>query len=166
MSLRYAELVKGGMSEEDALRATTTVDCSVEPSRTKQSFAKEADINFLMGRFLRTGEFPTPEETGRVGTFGDFSDGVDFQMALERVQDAERQFKGLEARVRDRFNNDPAQMLDFLSRDGNREEAVRLGLVPDKRAQERRSERTRVQDLRQAEIEAAERRGREAVKQQ
>lgn len=166
MSRRYAELIEAGFSEADALRETTTVDCSVEPSRTKQSFAREADINFLMDRFMRTGELPA--ELADVGQrqpmFGDFSDGISFMEALERVRTAEDSFSALDAQVRDRFRNDPAEFIEFMAHERNREEAVRLGLIPDRRAQERRSERSRVEDLRAREIEAAERRGREAAK--
>lgn len=164
MSQRYAFLVNSGVLPEEALRQTTTVDCSVEPSRTKQSFAEEADINFLMDRFLRTGYFPTVEELGGAQPmFGDFSEGVSYMEALERVRAAEDGFMQLDAKVRDRFRNDPAELLQFLSEPGNREEAVRLGLVGDKRAAAVRSERSRAEDVKAREIEAAEARGREAA---
>lgn len=164
MSLRYFQLVQDGALEEDALAVTTTVDCSVEPSRTKQSFAQEADINFLMERYIRTGEFPGVEDLGvRQPLFGDFSDGVTFQDALERVRAAEESFQELPARVRDRFRNDPGEFLDFIGDDRNREEALKLGLVAERRAQEARSDRSRAEDAKAREIEAAERRGREAA---
>lgn len=164
MSQRYRDLVAGGMSEAEALRTTTTVDCSVEPSRTKQSFAEEADINFLMDRFLRTGYLPSVEELGGPQPmFGDFSEGVSYMDALERVRAAEEGFLQLDAKVRDRFRNDPAELLEFLSDPGNREEALRLGLVADKRAAEARSERSRAEDVKARELEAAEARGREAA---
>lgn len=164
MSKRFRELVEEGYSEAEALRVTTTVDCSVEPSRTKQSFAEEADINFVVSRFMKTGYLPPVEEIGGPQPrFGDFSDGMDFMDALSRVQEAQASFAGLPAAVRERFRNDPAELLVFVSDSGNRAEAVKLGLIADTRAVEARSERTRVSDLRARELEAAERRGREAA---
>lgn len=164
MSMRYRELVSEGMSEEEALRATTTVDCSVEPSLTKQSFAEEADINVLMERFVRTGYFPSVDDLGGPQPmYGDFSEGVDYMEALERVRQANDSFAALDARVRDRFRNDPALLLEFLSREENRGEALKLGLVTDKRAQEVRTERSRGSDLEARRIEAAEARGRAAA---
>lgn len=165
MSLRCGFLINSGVVPEEALRQVTTVDCSVEPSRTKQQFAEEADINFLMERFLRTGVFPAVEQLGGPqARFGDFSEGMSFMDALERVREAQESFDGLEAKVRDRFHNDPAEFLEFVSDEGNREEALRLGLLEDKRAQELRSERSRASDVEARKIAAAEQRGREAAK--
>lgn len=163
MSLRLQQLVDEGLREDEALRITTTVDCSVEPSRTKQAFAQEADINFLMDRYMRTGVFPQVEDMGGPqAQFGDFSEGIDFMEAMSRVQAASDSFAGLPADVRARFHNDPAELLDFVSQDGNRAEALRLGLLEDKRAQAARLERSRAEDVKARDLDAAERRGREA----
>lgn len=165
MSLRLKELVEEGLSEDEALRATTTVDCSVEPSRTKQSFAEEADINFIVSRFMKTGYLPPVEEMGGPQlAFGDFSGGVDFLEAMERVREAEGAFRALPAPVREHFRNDPAELLEFVGDVRNRAKAVELGLVADSRAVEARSERSRASDEEARRIDAAERRGREAAR--
>lgn len=164
MSQRYAFLVNSGVLPEEALRQCTTVDCSVEPSRTKQSFAQEADINFLMDRFMSTGYFPSVEELGGPqAMFGDFSEGISYMEALERVRAADEGFRSLDAKVRDRFRNDPALLLEFLSDPANRGEALKLGLVGDKRAQEPRSARSRAEDEEARKIAAAEAKGRAAA---
>lgn len=96
-------------------------DCPVQ-----QQFAKECDINEIVRRFGLTGELPLNE---RPPIVGDFTDVVDYHTALNAVRLAEIGFQGLPANVRARFDNDPGKMLDFLEDPGNREEAVKLGLV-------------------------------------
>lgn len=114
------------------------VDCSVDPdtgelleSMTKQSFVDDCDINTIMRRYEATGAFPDHmnQRAGR-GQFGDFSAVADFQSALNTVIEAEAMFADLPARVRDRFGNDPEQLLRFVQDDKNRDEAIELGLVP------------------------------------
>ena len=41
-------------------------------------------------------------------------------------------FMELPAQLRSRFNNDPAELIDFLGKEENREEATKLGLVAAK----------------------------------
>ena len=50
---------------------------------------------------------------------------------------AQQSFDSIPSEIRDRFNNDPKLLIDFLSKEENMEEAVKLGLraypeqVPD-----------------------------------
>lgn len=99
-------------------------------SRTKGSFRDECDINVIMRRFQRSGGRlgDLPNSQGN-GSYGDFSELPDYQTALATVIAAEANFEALPSIVRKRFNNDPGELLDFLSDEGNREEAVKLGLV-------------------------------------
>ena len=46
------------------------------------------------------------------------------------VMAADDAFMALPANIRERFNNDPAELVDFVSDDRNRSEAIDLGLVP------------------------------------
>lgn len=96
-----------------------------EPSKTKQEFAEEADINRLMERYTLTGEIPV----GITGTYGDFSDAPDFMQAQEIVLRAQQQFAALPAKVRARFENDPAQFLAFVHDEANYGELRELGLL-------------------------------------
>lgn len=101
-----------------------------EPSMTRQAHKDECDINFLMDRYERTGLYYDPAEIGsnRQPQFGDFS-GFDYLEAMNAVVDANDRFAALPARLRARFENDPAQLLFFLQDEKNREEAVSLGLL-------------------------------------
>lgn len=104
--------------------------CSDEPSLTKQSFAADADINNIMARYAQTGYLVDPLSVPvRRPSFGDFSSVPDFHEAQEVLAKSYEHFDSLPAVVRDRFENDPVKLLDFLSDESNRDEAVRLGIV-------------------------------------
>ena len=104
------------------------LDCSCDGAgRTKQSFAEEADINTLIRRF-GIGN-PLPQGT-RVPSYGDFSFVTDYQSALNVLTLADKAFMSLPAHLRSRFGNDPGAFVAFCDDDANRDEAVRLGLVP------------------------------------
>lgn len=102
------------------------LDCSVEPSLTKQSFADEADINNIVRRFSLTGQLPTDLA---VPQYGDFVDVVDYHSAMLQVRKSQEAFMELPAQVRSRFHNDPGELVDFVSDDKNRAEAEKLGIV-------------------------------------
>ena len=94
---------------------------------TQQQFADECDINNIMKRYAATGVIT--HVNGRQPEFGDFSDPLDFQAGLNTVIEAQSMFAELPATIRDRFANDPLQLLQFLADENNREEAISLGIV-------------------------------------
>jgi phage internal scaffolding protein len=61
--------------------------------------------------------------------YGDFTGISDYHTALNRVFAAQDEFEALPAQIRARFNNDPAQLIEFLENSDNRPEAEELGLV-------------------------------------
>lgn len=97
-------------------------------SRTKQEFAKEADINNIMAQYVKTGVLPASE---REPQYGDFLNATDYREALEAVLAAEEDFSQLPSDVRERFENDPAQLLEFVENEDNYEEALELGLLAE-----------------------------------
>lgn len=100
-----------------------------EPTRTKQSFRDECDINNIMAKYRRTGVLPTLIKENPM--WGDFSNPVDFQEAQNIVIKAVEQFQNLPAHVRERFNNDPQKFLEFTHKKENKEEMGRLGLLKE-----------------------------------
>ena len=48
---------------------------------------------------------------------------------MNRVLAAKTEFESLPAQIRARFQNDPAQLIEFLQDENNRPEAEELGLV-------------------------------------
>lgn len=101
------------------------------PSLAKQAYRDECDVNNILRKYQQTGTLPEPGADGR---YGDFSGIVDYQDALNAVIEAESMFEALPARVRDRFANDPAQLLSFVNDVKNRDEAIALGLIEPPKA--------------------------------
>lgn len=101
---------------------------NLEPSLTVQAPAVDADINVLVERF-GIGRGPLPVVPADPRYYGDFSDVPDLVTALARVKDAQERFNALDVRVRNRFHNDPVLFLDWVSKSGNFDEAVALGLL-------------------------------------
>lgn len=105
-----------------------------DPSRTKQSFKDECDINKIMKRFKKVQGVEYLEQyRGYVGgNYGDFSQVVDYRSALDQVRRAQDVFGALPAAVRRRFGNDAAEFLDFVSNPANKDELVAMGLAEPK----------------------------------
>lgn len=97
----------------------------VEPrgkSLTRQSERDRADIN----RIVKRGIVPPDPNTLQ---FGDFSSGMDFQAAQDRIAQVTESFDSLPAEDRYFFANDPANMLEFMSDPENHDECVEMGLL-------------------------------------
>lgn len=112
--------------DADEVSQETGLSCS-EPTLAQQSFKDECDINTILERFAVTGELPN---NVRMPQYGDFSGIFDYQTALNAVMAADDSFMQLPASVRARFDNDPALFVEFCGDESNREEAIKLGLVP------------------------------------
>ena len=96
-------------------------------SKVEQSHKKACDINTIMAKANKTGLFPRRTDRPR---YGDFVGTKDFHEALNRVRNAQEEFLLLPSDIRARFENDPGQLVEFLSDPENRSEAEDLGLVP------------------------------------
>jgi phage internal scaffolding protein len=102
------------------------------PSRTKQSFRDECDINNILRQFNVTGQLPVGSVQPQ---YGDFSGITDYQSALNAVMAAQDSFLALPAKVRARFDNDPALFVEFASDEANKDEMKALGLLFQETAQ-------------------------------
>lgn len=113
--------------DKDQVSQETGLVCRDE-TRTQQQFKEESDINVLVRRFNVTGELP---QGIRMPTYDDFTEVYDFHSAANAIADARESFMDLPAEIRfNRFNNDPAAFVAFCSKEENRPEAEKLGLVP------------------------------------
>jgi phage internal scaffolding protein len=121
-SQHSAKLIRGPYAL--GTRARVSVTCGA--SKTDQSFKDECDINKIMSRYLKTGEFAHVNHNKPV-----YIDcpSVDYLQALEVVGEAGEAFDAMPADIRDRFKNDPTELLRFLEDNSNYEEAVDLGLI-------------------------------------
>lgn len=102
------------------------IDFSDDAGFCDQSQADECDVNRIIDRFHKTGVLPGVD---REGVYGDFSDPVDYHAAMNTVLAAEQQFNGLDAKIRRRFENDPAKFLAFANDPRSAEEMVEMGLA-------------------------------------
>lgn len=98
------------------------------PSLTKQAFKGECELRNVMARYTKHG-IP-PQQNRGAPAFGDFTDIEDYHSAVNQLRAAQDQFDALPSRLRDRFNNSPAELLMFILNGANREEAIDLGLIP------------------------------------
>jgi len=98
--------------ERKAHSVANSVDCG-GPSPTQQHLKDEADINVIMRRFGVTGSMPG-NLPGAV--YGDFSGISGWEDAVELVERARGGFDSLPAAVRERFRNEPGEMVRFAAR--------------------------------------------------
>ena len=101
------------------------IDFTDDPGYTQQHFKEECDINNILDRYAQTGIVPE-----RHGAFyGDFSEGLEYREALDRLKSTQAEFDALPARTRDFFGNDPSRFLDFVSNPENKPHFGTIGLI-------------------------------------
>ena len=111
--------------DRDAATNESGLACE-EPSLAQQHHKDECDINNILRQFNITGLLPESPLSPR---YGDFSGISDYHTAMNRVIAAQDEFDALPAQIRARFDNDPAQLIEFLENSDNRSEAEELGLI-------------------------------------
>jgi len=120
-------------TERGELVCPRTGEITRPPSRTKQSFVQECDINNIIKSFKVTGQIKHINEKAAQGAYLDLPEPIEFQDALHAVKAAQTSFATLPAHTRAQFGNDPAQFLTFISDPSNQEEMIKLGLAIDTR---------------------------------
>ena len=93
---------------------------------TEQSHKAECDVNEIIKKYDRTGLIT--HVSSFEAKFGDLT-GHDFQNMQNQVAQARNMFEALPAEIRNRFENDPSQLLTFMEDPSNRDEAIELGLI-------------------------------------
>jgi phage internal scaffolding protein len=117
--------------DKDAASNESGLHCE-DASLAQQHYKEECDINTILQKFNITGLLPEQPLSPR---YGDFTGIGDYHTAMNRVIAVQDEFEALPAQIRARFDNDPAQLIEFLENSDNRPEAEKLGLV-DKAAAE------------------------------
>ena len=95
-------------------------------SRTKQAHAKEADINHIMRKYLKTGLME--HSRNHQPDYG-FATSDDFHTSMNIITKANSMFEDLPSSIRSRFENKPEQFLDFVNDESNKEEMLEMGLL-------------------------------------
>jgi phage internal scaffolding protein len=111
--------------DKDAASNESGLHCE-DASLAQQHYKEECDINTILEKFNISGMLPENPLSPR---YGDFTGIGDYHTALNRVIAAQDEFEALPAQIRARFDNDPAQLIEFLENSDNRPEAESLGLV-------------------------------------
>lgn len=110
----------------------TGLECC-DVSLTQQQFEEEANINNIIARYESTGILGDPFAVATAQPmYGDFSSVTDFHTAQNIIAHSMQAFEQLPAITRKYFENNPAKMLEFLEKEENRDEAIRLGLVQER----------------------------------
>lgn len=101
-------------------------------SKTRQEFKDMTDINKMVAKYQETGEWT--HITRKEGVYADVSgiQALDYQASLSKVLAANEAFMQLDPELRARFQNDPAQLLEFVQDQKNYDEGVKLGLFEPK----------------------------------
>lgn len=105
------------------------VDCTEDLKAGKhavQADAAQVDINQIIKR-IQKGQ--APPVVGGEPFYGDVSEFGGLAEAFQKIQDANALFMSYPADVRERFENDPVKMVEFLEDPNNLEEAVKMGLA-------------------------------------
>jgi len=110
-------------------RIPVVVNIKPGSGKTKQAFRSECDINNIMRRYKASGVLPVNKG---LGTYGDFANVGDFLECQNKVLEARKHFASLPSKVRGKFKNDVAGLLEFVQDPANRAEAVELGLIDEK----------------------------------
>lgn len=110
--------------------ADVHLDPETNPSHislTKQAFAQECDINYILQNNALVAPL-TPQQYASL-RFEDLGDSTDFHSAKNYLIEAENAFMSLDANIRARFKNDPGAFLDFVQNPDNQDELIDLGLA-------------------------------------
>lgn len=113
----------------DRIRPRVQLFCK-DISLAKESFKKQADINYIVKKYLVNSPETWEYLQKASKTYADLSHVTDYRTALDKVREAKEHFMMLPAKVRTKFANDPAQFLDFIKDPKNKAEMVELGLLP------------------------------------
>lgn len=94
---------------------------------TEQSHKAECDINTILNRYLKTGLLDHSKKAA--ARYGDFCGiGEGFAQTMNLVAQAQEIFESVPSYIRTRFDNNPAEYMEFMLNEANRAEIEALGL--------------------------------------
>lgn len=96
---------------------------------TEISHAQEADINYIVDQFTRTGVLLHNKQYE--GEYGEFISGDLYQRAQDALATANSMFESLPQNVRKDFKGGTAEFLNFIMDENNRSEIEAYGLTTD-----------------------------------
>lgn len=115
-------------AERMELRRLRTRHSEFEESKVVESEVQSVDLKQIIARHVRNQLPYQMEPWWQEG--GDATLAPSLQDALETVRRANESFDALPADVRFRFANDPVVLARWIGDESNKDEAIRLGLIP------------------------------------
>ncbi len=102
------------------------IDCSNDEVITEQSHKKEVDIN----QIVKKHGVDLIQKTAALQQFVyDDNPTNDFQETMNMIIKAQDTFESMPSALRKKFDNDPAQFMDFVHNEENKEQMFDLGLA-------------------------------------
>lgn len=97
------------------------------PTRTEQHHKDKCDINEII-KIHGAGTPLAPIVDVIDGPANDLT-GADFKTYMDHVTRAKSNFERMPVSIKNRFNNDVSQLLDFVQDPNNYDEAIKLNLI-------------------------------------
>lgn len=101
---------------------------------TQRQFQEDTDVNKIMQKYKKLGQIT--HINSKTGVYADITEIGSYDEALHKVLRANSAFNDLPSVVRNRFANDPQQLISFLADPRNDDEARKLGLIVTPKTQE------------------------------
>jgi len=95
---------------------------------TEQANKNECDVNKIVKKYDKTGLISHISKISAV--YGDVA-VLDYKKAQDVLCDAKSKFEALPSEIRKKFGNTPHRFYDFIQNGQNRDEAIKLGLIPN-----------------------------------
>lgn len=99
----------------------------LKPSRTKQEFREDCDVNVIIRRFTKSGILPSSNANPQ---YIDAASLPDLQGAMAIMLEAEKHFMSLPAQVRKEFDNSPVKYVEFATDPKNIDVLREWGIAP------------------------------------
>lgn len=93
---------------------------------TEQHHKETCDIHTIMRKYEKTGLLE--HVAARGPEYKNYVGAPDFKEAMDYIANANSLFQSIPSSIRDKFNNDPAEYLNFVTDENNREAIEALGL--------------------------------------
>lgn len=94
---------------------------------TEQEHKDECDINNILKKYQTSGLLD--HVNTYQGNYQDCIDVGDYFEAQQKISYAQEMFASLPSQIRDRFSNEPANFLEFVQNEDNKDEMIKLGLM-------------------------------------
>ena len=120
----YIRKAYTAIDEEKIRRPIRTINN--QPSMTKQSFAKELEVNNIIKKYNKTGILQKAHDFEAL--YGEF-DQYDLREAIDKVEQAKSLFMEVPSEFRAKFDNDPGKFIDYATNVENLAELQKYGLA-------------------------------------